>query len=109
VAFSESLAGRIRGSLAQTPGIAEKKLFGGVGFMLHGNLLVCVWKHSLIVRLGAEEGEAALRESHVREFDVTGRPMKGWVMVEPEGVENDDQLNGWIERAIMFVRTLPAK
>ena len=109
MAFSESLAGRIRGILAQTPAIEEKKMFGSVGFMLHGNLLVGVWKDALIVRLGAEEGAAALRESHVREFDVTGRPMRGWALVEPDGIEHDGQLNGWIERAIMFVRTLPAK
>jgi TfoX/Sxy family transcriptional regulator of competence genes len=109
MAFSESLAGRIRGTLAQTPAIEEKKMFGSVGFMLHGNFVVGVWQHSLIVRLGAEEGEAALRESRVREFDVTGRPMRGWALVDPEGVEHDDQLNGWIERAMMFVRTLPEK
>ena len=56
-----------------------------------------------------DEGEAALREPHVRQFDITGRPMKGWVLVEPEGVEDDEQLKVWIGRAMKFVRTLPAK
>lgn len=84
-------------------------MFGGIGFLLNGNMLVGVWKDSLIVRLGPERGEEALLESHVREFDITGKPMKGWVMVEPEGVEDDDQLKEWIDRATRFVKTLPAK
>jgi TfoX/Sxy family transcriptional regulator of competence genes len=109
VAFSESLAARTRDALASIRGITEKKMFGGVGFLLNGNLLVGVWQHSLIVRLGLEEGEAALREPYVNEFDITGRPMKGWVMVEPEGIEDDRQLKAWIERATRFVGTLPRK
>ena len=68
-----------------------------------------VWNDALIARLGPDEGEAALREPHVRAFDITGRPMRNWVAVEPEGVEDDDQLKGWIERATKFVRTLPKK
>ena len=84
-------------------------MFGGVGFLLHGNTLVGVWKNSLIVRLGPEEGEQALKEPHVSEFNITGRAMKGWVLVGPEGVEGDEQLGGWIDRATKFVKTLPAK
>jgi hypothetical protein len=72
-------------------------------------MLVGVWKDSLIVRLAPDEGEEALREPHVREFDITGRPMKGWVLVGSEGVEDDEQLSAWIQRAMKFVRTLPAK
>src|SRR5213592_1843242 len=100
MAFSEALAERIRQQLARRKNVEEKKMFGGVGFLLNGNLLVGVWKNSLIVRLGKEEGEAALLEPHVKEFDITGRAMKGWVLVAPAGVEGDDQLNGWIERAV---------
>ena len=84
-------------------------MFGGVGFLLNGNLLVGVWKESLVVRLGKDEGEEALREPHVKEFDIPGRPMRNWVLVEPEGVEDDDQLKGWIQRARKFVGKLPAK
>ena len=84
-------------------------MFGGLGFLLHGNLLVCVWKDSLIVRLGPNEGEEALKEPHVKEFDITGKPMKGWVLVEPEGVEDDHHLKDWIKRAVKFVGALPAK
>ena len=61
------------------------------------------------MRLGPDEGDEALKEPHVKEFDITGRPMKGWVLVEPQGVEDDDQMSGWIERATKFVKTLPAK
>jgi hypothetical protein len=107
--FSESLAGRIRDALVGKKGIDEKKMFGGIGFLLHGNMMVGVWQYFLIARVGPDEGPAALREPHVREFDITGRPMKGWVMVEPEGVDTDDQLRGWIARAAKFVTTLPAK
>jgi len=74
VAFDDSLAACIRDALARKKGIEEKKMFGGVGFHLNGNMLVGVWKDSLIVRLGPDEGEEALREPHVREFDITGRP-----------------------------------
>jgi hypothetical protein len=109
MAFSESLAARLRGALARKKGVEEKKMFGGVGFLLHGNMLVGVWKDSLVVRLGPDEGEGALREQHVREFDITGRAIKGWVLVGPEGVEDDEQLSAWIQRAMRFVGTLPAK
>jgi TfoX/Sxy family transcriptional regulator of competence genes len=109
VAFSESLAQRIRDTLARTRNIEEKKMFGGVGFLLRGNMLVGVWKDSLIVRLGPDDGETALQEPHVKAFDITGKPMKGWLLVEPEGVEDDDDLKNWIDRASKFVKTLPAK
>jgi len=109
MAFDESLAGRIRDALARRKNVEEKKMFGGICFLLNGNLLVGVWKDSLIARLGPDEGEAALREPHVRVFDITGRPMRNWVMVEPDGVEDDDQLQKWIDRAGKFVWTLPGK
>ena len=109
MAFDEALAERIRRGLARKKGIEEKKMFGGIGFLLNGNMLVGVWKESLIVRLGPEEGEEALKEQYVSEFNITGRAMKGWVLVAPEGVESDDHLKGWIERAVKFVGKLPAK
>ena len=109
MAFSEELAKRIRQGLARRKGIGEKKMFGGVGFFLHGNMLVGVWKDSLIVRLGPDEGDEALKEPHVKEFDITGRPMRNWVLVGPEGVQDDEQLSAWIQRAVKFVGKLPAK
>jgi hypothetical protein len=109
MAFDETLAGRIRDALARQRGVEEKKMFGGVGFLLNGNMLVGVWKDSLIVRLGEDDHEDALSEPHVRQFDITGRPMKGWILVEPEGVEEDGEVKAWIKRATKFVKTLPAK
>ena len=107
--FSESLASRIRAALARKRSVVEKKMFGGGVFLLPGNMLVGVWKDSLIVRLGADEGADALREPHVNVLDITGKPMKNWVMVDPEGVETEAHLKAWIDRAWKFVKTLPAK
>lgn len=84
-------------------------MFGGVCFLLNGNLLVGVWKDSLIARVGRDAYEPALREKYTREFDITGRPMKGWVVIEPEGIDDDHQLSRWIDQATEFVRTLPFK
>jgi TfoX/Sxy family transcriptional regulator of competence genes len=109
MAFDEALAERIRQRLGQRKGVEEKKMFGGVGFLLSGNMLVGVWEDMLVARLGPDEGDAALKAPHVRVFDITGRAMKGWVLVEAAGVADDGQLSAWIERAINFVRTLPTK
>jgi TfoX/Sxy family transcriptional regulator of competence genes len=109
MAFDETLAQRIRDTLARKKNIEEKKMFGGVGFLLNGNLLVGVWKDSLIVRLGPDEDEEVLLEPYVKAFDITGKPMKGWVMIESEGVEDDNQLADWIERATKFVEKLEKK
>ena len=109
MAFDESLAARIRDTLARKKGVEEKKMFGCVCFFLDGHALAGVWKDRLIARLGRDEGESALREPHVRVFDITGKPMRNWAAVEPDGVEDDDQLTAWVERAMAFVRTLPQK
>ena len=109
MAFDESLAARIRDTLARSKNVEEKKLFGGIGFLLDGNMLVGVWKDSLLARIGPDTYEDALMEPYVREFDITGKAMKGWVLVEPEGVEDDDQLKDWIQRAVKFVGKMPAK
>ena len=109
MAFDESLAARIRDALARRKGVEEKKMFGCICFFINGNALAGVWKDRLIARLGPDEGEAALREPHVRAFDITGRPMRNWVLVGPEGVQDDEQLSAWIQRAVKFVGALPAK
>src|SRR4051812_19083112 len=109
MAYSESLAQRVRRRLARRKNVEERRMFGSLCFLLNGNLLVGVWKDSLIVRLGPDARGDALREPHVRVFDITGRPMKGWVLVAPEGVADDGQLRGWIERAVQFVGKLPPK
>ena len=103
--YDEQLAHRVRAILKRRRGFIEKKMFGGVGFLLNGNMCVGAWREFLIVRVGLDAYEDRLRESFTRKFDITGRVMKGWVMVEPEGVEDDDQLKAWIDFAIVFVRT----
>lgn len=107
--YSESLAERIRFIVGRRRGIVEKKMFGGVVFLLNGNMLVGVWKDSLIARLGRDAAPAALEEESVVEFDVTGTPMRGWVMIEADGLESDRKLAEWIDRATDFVATLPKK
>jgi TfoX/Sxy family transcriptional regulator of competence genes len=109
MAIDEFLSERIRDCLARLENIEAKKMFGGIGFLLNGNMLVGVWKDSLIARIGPDSYDDVLVEPHVKEFDITGRAMKGWVLVELEGVQDDDTLKEWIERATKFVRTLPKK
>ncbi|HEX3657110.1 MAG TPA: TfoX/Sxy family protein [Pirellulales bacterium] len=107
--YSQSLADRVRQTLRSHRNITEKKMFGGLIFMFSGNMLVGIWQQSLIVRLGADRAAEVLGQPHIREFDVTGRPMKNWVMVEPDGLERDEQLAEWIKAALEFVEKLPAK
>ena len=109
MAFSEALAERVRQAVARKKGITEKKLFGCWCFLLHGNVCVGVWKQSLIARLDSDDYDDALKEPFVKEFDITGRPMKGWVAVEPAGVQTQEQVEDWIGRAVKFVGKLPAK
>lgn len=109
MAFDETLAERIRQALCRRKGIEEKKMFGGIGFLLNGNMCIGVWKDSLIVRLDKEEAEEALLEPATSEFNITGRSMKGWLLVKPGGIQEDDQLKGWVQRAVRFVGTLAAK
>ena len=109
MAFDENLAARIRDALARRRGVEEKKMFGCICFFLNGNALVGVWKDRLIARLGPDEAKAALLEPHVREFDITGRPMRNWVTVEPKGVADQEAVKTWVQRAVKFVGKLPGK
>jgi TfoX/Sxy family transcriptional regulator of competence genes len=107
--FDASLADRVRDALKRRRGLAEKKMFGGVGFLLNGNMCLAVWKEFLIVRVGSAAYIDALKEQFVREFDITGKPMTGWVMVEPEGLSEPSDLKKWAEKSIAFVKTLSKK
>jgi TfoX/Sxy family transcriptional regulator of competence genes len=109
MAYDEELAQRIRDSLQELPGLVEKKMFGGIGFMVRGNMACGVNGDDLIVRVGPERYEEALADPHARVFDMTGRPMKGWVMVAAEGVEADDKLQRWVEQGVDFALSLPEK
>lgn len=107
--YSHALADRIRDVLQRRRGFTEKKMFGGIATFLNGNLCVGIWGDSLVARLGPDEGQAALKEPFVEPFAPAGKPMTGWVLVAPEGIDTDQQLKAWIERASVFVNTLPPK
>lgn len=107
--YDESLAGRVRPLLFRRKGFAEKKMFGGIGFLLHGNMCVGVWREYLILRLGIEAAQDALLEPGIRPFDITGKALQGWVMVEPAAAEDPKELRRRVEGAVRFVATLPAK
>lgn len=107
--FDTSLADRVRPLLQRMAGFSEKTMFGGVAFLRHGNMCVGVWKEFLILRLGPEAGDAALVEPNIRPFDVTGRPMRGWVMAAPEAIESREELERYVESAVEFVATLSPK
>jgi hypothetical protein len=109
MAFDERLAERIRTALGKRRGVVEKKMFGGVAFLLNGNMCVGVHQSALMVRLAPEETDAALAQPHTKRFDLTGRPMKGWILVEPDGVATDAKLGKWVEIAVKYAGALPKK
>ena len=105
----EVLVERIRPHFKRRKGYCEKKMFGGVCFMINGNMCVGPWKGSLIVRLAKEKHEETQALPHVKPMDITGKVMKGWARVLPAGIKSDDDLKKWIERAVKFARSLPPK
>jgi len=107
--YDEGLAQRVRAELDGLPGFVEKKMFGGVGYMLRGNLACGVNKNNLIVRLHPEQAAEALAKPHVRVFDMTGRPMAGWIVVEPAGLETPAALKRWVELGVEYALSLPEK
>jgi len=109
MAFDEKLAARIRKRLGKHAGLVEKKMFGGVAFLLNGNMCCGVHGAEMIVRLDPEQTDTALSEHHTRLFDLTGRPMKGWILVEPKGLATDGQLGKWIAVAAKYAASLPPK
>lgn len=109
MAYDEGLAQRVREMLEERPGYVEKVMFGGIGFMLHGNMACGVIGSDLIVRVGPERYEGALAEPHTKLFDMTGRPMRGWVVVVPDGYEADEDLQTWVEKGVEHALSLPPK
>lgn len=109
MAYSRQLADRVGIRLANYDGLEIKKMFGGIGYMLHGNLAIGVYKESLIVRVGAEDYLELLAEPVAREFDISGRAMKGWIMIDVAGLNSDDSLEFWIKKGVDFALRLPPK
>ena len=109
MAYDEGLATRVREVLGDQPELVEKKMFGGLAFLLHGNMACGVRGEDLIVRVAAEAADAALEEPGTRPFDLTGRPMKGWLLVDADGHAEDDDLRRWIDRGLAYANSLPPK
>ena len=107
--YDVKLAARVSAVLANTPHLTEKKMFGGVGYLLNGNMACGVYKEYLIVRVGPERYQAALEAPYIKVFDITGRPMTGWVMIAPEGCKTEDGLKSWVEKGVDFALTLQPK
>lgn len=109
MAFDEGLAERIRKQLPGQKALAEKKMFGGLAFLLNGNMCCGVHRSELIVRLEPSQTDAALSVPHTRIFDLSGRPMKGWILVEPAGLADDAALAKWLSLGTKYAASLPKK
>ncbi|QPJ62371.1 MAG: TfoX/Sxy family protein [Candidatus Nitronauta litoralis] len=107
--YDKGLAERMEGLIDPRQGLVHKKMFGGIGYMLNGNMTFGIWKDFLILRLGLEGADEVLKDDYTKPMDLTGKVMKGWVMVAPEAIAEEDQLQDYMEQAIQFVSTLPAK
>ena len=109
MAYSEELAQHMREALILTPGLIEKKMFGGIAFMVQGNMACGVNKDDLIVRVGPDSYQEALDHPATKPFDMTGRPMTGWVVVTEKGYQTDQALAEWIKKGVDFALSLPSK
>ena len=109
MAYNEKLGLRIRRIFENQPGWSEKKMFGGLAFLLHGHMCCGIVKDRLVVRVGPTHYEKALNQPHVRTMDFTGRPIKGFVFVLPKGYQTARSLSNWVAQGIDFAHTLPSK
>lgn len=109
MAYDEAVAGRVRKALEGSRDVVEKRMFGGIAFMVRGNMCCGVIGDRLMLRVGPKGYETALSRPHAKPMDFTGRPMKGMVYVGPEGFASGRDLKMWIERAMEFTLSLPAK
>ena len=110
MAYDEGLAQRIRDILEpEFPELVEKKMFGGIAFMLQGNFACGLTKEDFVVRVGKENDQAALARPYTRRMDFTGKAMAGWVYVSEEGVESDEELTGWVRQGVNYALSLPPK
>ena len=109
MSYDEELDDRIKKIVSRWKGTDDKKMFGGVGHLINGNMFCGVYKEFLILRIGREKADDALKLPYVRPFDITGKPMQGWIMVDNNGYKSDKDLKAWLEQAKGFVKTLPKK
>ncbi|PWT89227.1 MAG: RNA methyltransferase [Acidobacteria bacterium] len=109
MAFNEELANQVRKQVKGQAGLTEKKMFGGLAFLINGNMSVGIHGDELIVRTDPEQTDAALQEPGVRIFDLTGRPMKGWILVGGKGIQDPKSLKQWIRNGVNYASSLPRK
>ncbi|ANP53252.1 TfoX/Sxy family transcriptional regulator of competence genes [Streptomyces griseochromogenes] len=109
MAYDEGLAERVRERLGADPGITEKRMFGGIAFLHRGNMAVGVTGDDLMVRVGPDATMQALARPGARIFDMTGRPMRGWIVVAGSAVAEDEVLAEWIDEGHAFAASLPPK
>jgi hypothetical protein len=109
VAYDEGLATRLRDLIGGEPGLTEKRMFGGLAMLLDGNMAAGVQGEALIVRTDPDRHQQLLAEPGARAFDLTGRPMRGWLLVDPGGCAEDDDLRRWVARGVAYARGLPPK
>jgi TfoX/Sxy family transcriptional regulator of competence genes len=110
VAYDEDLANRIRELVAGEPDVTEKRMFGGLAFLVGGNMSVTAsGQGGLMVRIDPEDTDALLAKPHARPFEMRGREMQGWLRVDPEGLQTKRQLAPWVTRGVAYARSLPAK
>jgi TfoX/Sxy family transcriptional regulator of competence genes len=109
MAYDENLAQRVRDVVAEQTGVSEKKMFGGLSFLLHGNMACGIVGDDLMVRVGREAAAEALAKPHARPMDFTGKPLPGYVYVAPEGTGQTRALRSWVSRGMSFAATLPPK
>ena len=109
MAYDEALADRVREVIGARPAVIEKKMFGGLAFMVAGNMACGVMGEDLIVRIDKDEGDAVLAEPHVRPFDFTGKPMRGFVVIGAEAIAEPEGLAQWVDRGADHAASLPPK
>ncbi len=110
MAYDEDLAARIRELVAGEQGLTEKKMFGGLAFLINGNMSVSAsGQGGLLLRVDPEQTDALLEKPHAEEFVMRGRAMQGWLRVAPEGVTTKRELQRWVGRGVSYARSLPAK
>ena len=109
MAYDECLAERVRRELTALEGVSERRMFGGLCFMVHRNMALGIDKDRLMVRVGPEGYEAALQKPHARPMDMTGRPMRGFVVVPPEGLATREELWDWVGQGVDYALSLPPK
>ena len=109
MAYDENLARRIREALRGKAGLTEKKMFGGIAFLLRGHMFVGITGESLMARVGPEEYKGALARKHVREMDFTGKPLRGYVFVDSKGLTDKNALKAWVQQCAAFASTFPPK